>query len=111
MAGSHGGRDEVLRVIYEVIYSFTRLYDRYFLPFIIHDYIYRLIRDGVMPDYWRDWVLTATGWYSISLSHDILVLKEKGYLVETCTPSGRLCGVYTLAENTPEPKRIYLALI
>ncbi|MET1160848.1 MAG: hypothetical protein ABWW65_07800 [Thermoprotei archaeon] len=101
----------LLRLVYDIIYSFYKLYDRVFLPFIIHEYVYKLVEQGIVPDYWKDWIRTGLGPYSPRLANIINILKNYGLLVETCTKNGKICGLYTLPENPPKPERVYVTML
>ena len=100
-----------LSLLYDIIYSFWLFYDKKFLPFIIHEYVYKLIREGVIPDLWGGWGLTGTGHYSPPLAFDIIALKEYNLLKEVCTSDGRVCGLLTLSDHNIKPRRLYVVII
>jgi len=104
--------EDRLKTVYEVVYSYWFLFDKYILPPTIHVYVHRLITEGVLPDLWRDWTWTGMGPYSSSLGYDILKLKQLGLITETCIGSRiRLCGLITLPENPVKPRNLYIAFI
>lgn len=98
-----------LELIYSIIYSFWYFYDKVFLPQTIHVYTYKLIREELIRDYWRDWVWTGMGPYSSKIGYQILYLKQKGLLHELCFYE--ICGLLTLPIHAPKPRKIYLTTL
>lgn len=103
--------DENLELTYIIIYSFWYFYDKVFFPQTIHIYTYKLIKNKLLDDHWRDWFWTGTGPYSSKLGHEIQLLREKGLLKEVCVDNNTLCGLLTISENSPHPDRLYLITI
>ncbi len=103
--------DGNLELTYVIIYSFWYFYDKVFFPQTIHIYTHKLVRNKLIDDYWRDWIWTGVGPYSPKLGYEIMELKNKGFLKETCVDDGTLCGLLTISENAPHPDRLYLITI
>ena len=101
-----------LKTVYEIVYSYWFLFDKYILPPVIHVYTHRLVMENAVPDLWRDWIWTGMGPYSSSLGYDLLKLKQLGLITETCIGSSlRLCGLITLPKNPVKPRNLYITSI
>jgi len=99
-----------LKITYSVIYSFWFFYDKVFFPQTIHLYAYKAVRDGILRDYWGDWIWVGIGPYSLKLGYEIMALKLQGFLKEVCVDDG-VCGLLTVAENAPHPDNLILVII
>ncbi len=101
--------ETVINTVYDIVYSYSKLYSRVFLPTSIHIYTYRLVREGVIQDYWRDWIWTGLGPYSYRLDEMLTMLLKQGLLIETCIDN--LCGLLKLGDVKEYPRKIFVAVI
>lgn len=77
-----------------VSYSLMR---RVFLPHQIMLYAYTMIRQGVIEDSWKDWILFWRIPYSERIDRDLYYLHLKGYLKKVCIEN--ICGFYKLTKK------------
>lgn len=93
-----------LLVTYRLIVDYC-LNHRFFLPHDVMDYVYSLVKNGVLNDVWNDWVWLGGVIYSYRMDQDIVKLCEKGFLAKTCVNG--VCGFYTLVKDGPQVLHSY----
>ncbi|MEM1675211.1 MAG: hypothetical protein QXX35_05065 [Desulfurococcaceae archaeon] len=97
--------DEIIKILYSIVYSYYRFYRKVFMPHTIHIYTYKLVKEKLIRDYWRDWFWTGLGPYSVKLGYQILYFKRKGLLREICVDN--VCGLLTIIDESIKPDKFY----